>query len=67
MSSIETKIQAEMEKLKANLSYEEEQYRVCLEYPTNTPQFYSALDKHFERIGKMRKELEEIENSSFSQ
>jgi len=49
-----------IKKLEDTLAMEQEQYRVALEYPTNTPQYYRALSAHGERIAKMQKELETL-------
>ena len=50
----------EIEKLEQQLKYEEAMYQSCLEYPTDTAQFYKALEDNRIRIDKMRNKIESL-------
>lgn len=53
----------EIEDLKREIECEQSQYETCREYPTETDQFYRALEKQRQRIETMRnKLLQLIEN-----
>ena len=59
-AKVKTKKQSKDEQIKQleeNINYEENQYEVCLEHPTDTNQFRKGMRKHRERIERMKENL----------
>lgn len=52
-----------IEHLRRQIEYEKAMYQTACEHPTETPQFYAALDKTRVRIQEMEAELRELEQS----
>ena len=44
-------------KLKKQIEYEQQQYDIACEYPTETKQFYSALAKQEDILAKLKQQL----------
>jgi len=54
-------MEKEIEQLKNEIEREEEQYKIGCEYPTETPQFYSALERQRIRINDLKNKLIKLE------
>lgn len=55
------KAEKNLEEKKRNLEYEEMQYRICCEHPTDNAMFYSGMEKHRQRINAMREDIKDLQ------
>lgn len=50
-----------IKRLKQDIEYEQQQYDIACQYPTQTNQFYRGLEKTRQRISDMKEELKKLE------
>jgi len=55
----------EILQLKKDIESEERDYNNCLEYPTQTTQFYNALSRQNNKIISMKQRLQDLEAGGF--
>lgn len=53
-------MQDEIKKLEQEIEYEQMQYDIACEYPTQTEQFYKGLEKTRQRIVGLKNKLSEL-------
>ena len=61
MTSNNTDLDEKIKSLKSSIDYENAMYETAVAYPTDTPQFYHALERTRQRIESMYAELNNLE------
>jgi hypothetical protein len=54
------RLEEQIKKLQDSIDYENSMYETAITYPTDTPQFYHALEQTRQRINDMYAELDKL-------
>lgn len=63
-TTIDTEELKKIKELERTIQYEEAMYQSCLDHPTETAQFYQALEDNRVRIDGLHSELNQLQSNT---